>query len=82
MEVQVFIRGRKTLLRDSLSRAICRVCTTLSTVIVDKGAGRVARFERAASSAPLVKFFECQRRIFLKFFALPNPQSQAKVSAV
>jgi hypothetical protein len=51
MEVQVFIKGKKTLLRDSLSRAICRVCTTLSTVIVDKGAGRVARFERAAGSA-------------------------------
>jgi hypothetical protein len=57
MEVQVFIMGKKTLLRDSLSRAICRVCTTLSTVIVDKGAGRVARFERAASSAPACRIF-------------------------
>jgi len=79
MEVQVFIRGKKTLLRDSLSHAICRVCTTLSTVFVDKGVARVARFEQRSG---LSNFFERQRRIFLKFFALPNPQSQAKVSAV
>src|SRR5712691_4398110 len=57
MEVQVFIRKKKTLLRDSLRRAICRVCTTLSTVFVDKVLGRGARFERAASSAPACRTF-------------------------
>jgi hypothetical protein len=30
----------------------------------------------------ILDFFECEGRIFLKFFALPNPQSQAKVSAL
>jgi hypothetical protein len=29
----------------------------------------------------VLNFFRRRSRIFLKFFALPNPQSQAKVSA-
>src|SRR3977135_4022008 len=83
MEVQVFIRSKKILLRDSLTRAICELCTTLSTVFVDKGLGRVARFQRSGKERPdLGDFFQRQRRIFWKFSALPNPQSQAKVSAV
>jgi hypothetical protein len=56
MEVQVFIRSKKILLRDSLTRAIWGLCTTLSTVFVDKGLGRIARFERVASSASTSEF--------------------------
>src|SRR5712671_898030 len=83
MKVQVFIRSKKILLRDSLTRAIRGLCTTLSTVIVDKGAGRVARFQSGGKQRSCLRdFFERQRRIFWKFSALPNPRSRAKVSAV
>jgi len=72
MEGHVFIMSRKTLLHDSLTRYLTSM-HNLSTVFVDKDSSPFASFARAASSAPAPGFFECERRIFLKFFALPNP---------
>jgi hypothetical protein len=57
MEVQVFIKGKKTLLRDSLSRAICRVCTTLSTVFVDKARAELLALSARRAALWLVEFF-------------------------
>src|SRR6267378_1932341 len=57
MEVQVFIRSKKILSHDSLTRAICGLCTTLSTVFVDKGFGRVARFQPRGKQRPTCEIF-------------------------
>jgi len=50
MEVQVFITSGKVLLRDSLRCAFPWVCTTLSTVFVDKGLGTDVRVCRCSAN--------------------------------
>src|SRR6266496_440663 len=68
MEGQVFIRREKILLRDSLTRAFLPVCTTLSTVFVDKGSAP-STCSASAMGAVAVAFFHTRAAHLLEIIS-------------
>jgi len=70
MKGQVFIRREKILLRDSLTRAFLPVCTTLSTVFVDKNFKPFCERRACCKQAPVSWIFLARDAHLLEILCL------------